>query len=145
MSQSPFQKFTNPKKNSVIKEEYRQEKKKVRAEKNAYFDNLKEEKYQAMLTKRAIKSGKPLPVAAKKETEKKTADKKEFSTTSPKTNTKKTVTAGPSTFAEMPLNKFVAHCGICSRREAVTHIAEGKVNLRTKFFIMANNCLLLKI
>ena len=129
MSQSPFQKFTNPKKNSVIKEEYRQEKKKARADKNAYFDNLKEEKYQAMLTKRAIKSGKPLPVAAKKDTDKKIVDKKEAGASVAKTNTKKTTTTGPATFAEMPLNKFLAHCGICSRREAVTHIADGKVKV----------------
>lgn len=31
------------------------------------------------------------------------------------------------TAGEMPLNKFVAHCGICSRRKAVDYIKEGKV------------------
>ncbi|PUZ21285.1 rRNA pseudouridine synthase [Chitinophaga costaii] len=30
---------------------------------------------------------------------------------------------------EMPLNKFVAHCGICSRRKAVDYIKEGKVSV----------------
>jgi len=29
----------------------------------------------------------------------------------------------------MPLNKFVAHCGVCSRRDAVTIIKEGKVKV----------------
>ncbi|MBO9153429.1 pseudouridine synthase [Chitinophaga sp. GCM10012297] len=28
---------------------------------------------------------------------------------------------------EMPLNKFISHCGICSRRKAVDYIKEGKV------------------
>ena len=51
MSQQGFRKFINPKKNSVVKEEIRQEKKKARQEKNAYFEKLKEEKYQAMLVK----------------------------------------------------------------------------------------------
>ena len=49
MSQSPFKKFIAPKKNSVKKEEIRQEKKQYRKEKNAYFDKLKEEKYQARM------------------------------------------------------------------------------------------------
>lgn len=129
MSQDPFKKFTNKKKNSVVKEEYRQEKKKARADKNAYFDNLKEEKYQAMLTKRAIRDGKPLPASAKKVIEKKEEDKKTTGTSHKKTNAQKSISNSPSSFAEMPLNKFVAHCGICSRREAVTHITEGKVKV----------------
>ncbi|RFS24089.1 rRNA pseudouridine synthase [Chitinophaga silvatica] len=29
----------------------------------------------------------------------------------------------------MPLNKFVAHCGLCSRRKAVDYIKEGKVTV----------------
>ena len=118
MSQAPFQKFTAKKKNSVVKEEIRQEKKKARAEKNAYFDNLKEEKYQAMLAKRAQKAGhvprenavqsKSSPVA------KKAASKS--------VATKTTDTA-------MPLNKFLAHCGVASRREAVSIISDGKVKV----------------
>ncbi|WP_246496204.1 pseudouridine synthase [Chitinophaga varians] len=36
-----------------------------------------------------------------------------------------------STFApgEMPLNKYIAHCGLCSRRKAVDFIKEGKVTV----------------
>jgi 23S rRNA pseudouridine2605 synthase len=116
MSQSPFQKFTVKKKNSVVKEEYRQQKKKVRAEKNAYFDKLKEEKYQAMLAKRAQKAGGPAkavptPSLVKKGTEVKA---------SPDQKTTDTV---------MPLNKFLAHCGITSRREAVELISKGLVKV----------------
>jgi len=33
---------------------------------------------------------------------------------------------------EMPLNKFVAHCGLCSRRKAVDLIKEGKVTVNGK-------------
>ncbi|MBV8254249.1 MAG: rRNA pseudouridine synthase [Chitinophaga sp.] len=29
----------------------------------------------------------------------------------------------------MPLNKFIAHCGLCSRRKAVDYIREGKVTV----------------
>ncbi|MBC7936762.1 MAG: rRNA pseudouridine synthase, partial [Rhizobacter sp.] len=118
MSQAPFQKFTAKKKNSVVKEEIRQEKKKARVEKNAYFDNLKEEKYQAMLAKRAQKAGhvpreNAAPVKAAtvaKKTVLKPADTK-------------------TTDIAMPLNKFLAHCGVASRREAVTFITEGKIKV----------------
>ena len=36
---------------------------------------------------------------------------------------------------EMPLNKFVAHCGLCSRRKAVDLIKEGKVTVNGKVVI----------
>ena len=115
MSQSPFQKFVSPKKNSVVKEEIRQEKKQARKEKNAYFDKLKEEKYQARMA--AKNKGFSKPAASE------VADKK----TPFNANTTKQATV--TTNAVMPLNKFLAHCGICSRRDAVNLISEGKVKI----------------
>jgi len=121
MSQSPFQKFTVKKKNSVVKEQIRQEKKKARADKNAYFDNLKEEKYQAMLAKRAQKAaggtGAVIPHVPK--TNKKGPDAKK----PPVQRTTEEV---------MPLNKFLAHCGVCSRREAVKVVTDGKVKVNNE-------------
>lgn len=119
MSQSPFQKFTAKKKNSVVKEEYRQQKKKVRAEKNAYFDKLKEEKYQAMLAKRAQRAGG----AAKAEISSAPAKKAASIKVDPAQKTTDTI---------MPLNKFLAHCGITSRREAVELISKGLVKVNGK-------------
>ena len=120
MSQSPFQKFAAKKKNSVVKEEYRQEKKKVRAEKNAYFDNLKEEKYQAMLAKRALKAGGAAKIVTAN-----AIPKKEGAAA-------KADPAQKTTDVVMPLNKFLAHCGICSRRDAIALIAEGKVKVNAE-------------
>jgi 23S rRNA pseudouridine2605 synthase len=120
MSQSPFQKFINPKKNSVIKEELRQEKKKARKEKNAYFDKLKEEKYQAMLAKRSARQAKPAGQPGNnisKKTENKITGKKDV-----KADEKTTDTV-------MPLNKFLAHCGVSSRREAIEIISKGLVKV----------------
>ncbi len=62
MAQDAFKKFINPKKNSVIKEEYRQEKKQALKEKRAYFETKKKEEYEA----RQAKRGAPV----KKEVEK---------------------------------------------------------------------------
>ncbi len=111
MSQSPFQKFVNPKKNSAVKEGFRQEKKKVKKERAAYFDKVKEEKYQARMAAKnpALKIHKP-------------AD------TIKKTDQRKNVTV-KTTDIVMPLNKFLAHCGICSRRDAVAIIGEGNVKV----------------
>ncbi len=33
---------------------------------------------------------------------------------------------------QMPLNKFIAHCGICSRRDAIDLIKQGKVKVNDK-------------
>ncbi len=121
MSQSPFQKFVPKKKNSVIKEEFRQEKKIARKEKNEYFDRLKEEKYQARM---ALKRGIPNPAAAPK------SDKTERSDNTHKERIPKNNKPVPALEgASMPLNKYLAHCGVCSRRDAVTLINEGKVKV----------------
>lgn len=121
MSQSPFQKFTAKKKNSVVKEQYRQEKKKVRAEKNAYFDKIKEEKYQAMLAKRAMKAGGGVGEVRKMDRVEKVD----------RVN-KGAVSGQVTTDTVMPLNKFLAHCGVCSRRDAIAIIKEGNVKVNGK-------------
>ena len=124
MSQSPFQKFIGTKKNSVVKEEIRQEKKKVRAEKNAYFDKVKEEKYQAMLAKRAQKAGTVL-----RENEARPPKGKKETIAGPAKKSSKTSAGTASIEKSMPLNKYLAHCGVCSRRDAVALITEGKVKV----------------
>lgn len=125
MSQSPFQKFVAPKKNSKVKEEFRQEKKKVKKERAAYFDKVKEDKYQARMAAKTqgfgtgdknINSNKSIP--AKKDSNNKSVVSKG-----------KSGNNNQSTEEVMPLNKFLAHCGICSRRDAVALIIEGKVKV----------------
>ena len=141
MSQSPFQKFTVKKKNSVIKEEIRQEKKTYRKERNAFFEKKKEEEYQARMAKKngmAPKAadnakGKPVIEDAARETSTRTTPK--FKPTggaakTPHTKSEKAVAANDNApTGVMPLNKFMAHCGVCSRRDAVALIAAGKVKI----------------
>lgn len=121
MSQTPFQKFTAKKKNSVIKEELRQEKKKYRADRNAFFEKKKADEYQQRLQKRG-EAGKPPTADRQPATAGKTASAKK-QTGKPETPVQKPVTEA------MPLNKYIAHCGICSRRDAVELIANGKVKV----------------
>ncbi len=130
MSQTPFQKFQKKKKNSVIKEEFRQEKKKYRKERNAFFDKKKEDEYQARQAKKKGMAtvaadnakGQP-PVAVDK-------DKPRGAAKTPHQKSPKAVAANDNApTGVMPLNKFMAHCGVCSRRDAVELINAGKVKV----------------
>jgi 23S rRNA pseudouridine2605 synthase len=88
-----FGKFSGKKSNAQKKEEFRQEKKKARAERDAYF----EKKRQANKPEEdSLKARFPV-------------NKK----TSPPVKTTATISD-----ELMPLNKFLAHCGVCSRRDA---------------------------
>ena len=133
MSQSPFQKFIGKKKNSVINETFRQEKKKAKKERAAFFEKKKKEEFEARNAKRAaqqtIKGKQPAtrnpqpaspagrPVTAKPKTQ---------------TSNSKPETTGLKPDSSMPLNKYLAHCGVCSRRDAVALIAAEKVKVNGK-------------
>lgn len=130
MAQDAFKKFVNPKKNSVIKEGFKQEKKKALKEKRAYFENLKKEEYEARQVKRgAIVKKVDIVVKSKNSIEASTQKITKNNTTKiiakPNIATTNTVT----TDEVMPLNKFLAHCGICSRRDAVKIISDSEVKV----------------
>ena len=118
MSQDAFKKFAKLKKNSKVKEEFRQEKKKAKKEKNAYFDKLKEDKFKAKQEKFFLNNPDVAKTASKgsnKISSKVTTEVKE---------------AKPNRITEeMPLNKYMAHCGVCSRRDAAELIKESKVKV----------------
>src|SRR4051812_17700777 len=137
MSQSAFQKFTAKKKNSVVKEEIRQEKKTYRKERNAFFEKKKEEEYQARMAKKngmapkAADNAKSKPVAV----EGSTRTTPRFKPTggaakTPHAKSEKAAAANDNApTGIMPLNKYMAHCGVCSRRDAVELITTGKVKV----------------
>lgn len=156
MSQSPFQKFVPKKKNSLVKEEFKQAKKKAKKERAAAIDRRFEEKRQLKAAAKNAafqEANKPkVPIAVKqKETAavskkeekikaietnfdqamKMVGIKKEFAQVPDKPAAKVVKPTGAAS-AEMPLNKFLAHCGVCSRRDAVTLIKEGKVKVNNE-------------
>ena len=125
MSQSPFQKFVPKKKNSVIKEEFRQEKKKYRKERNAFFEKKKEEEFQARMARR-----NPQPEMNIKPGEKKSSKPAVPVKKVPHSKSLKVLAANDNVSTGiMPLNKYLAHCGVCSRRDAVALIIAGKVKI----------------
>lgn len=127
MSQSPFQKF-NKKKNSVIKEEFRQEKKKYRKERNAYFEQKKAEEYQARKAKRSGEDDDSKVKGVDKVDKVNKVDKINKGEGTVKSGASKPVKDNTPA-GVMPLNKYLAHCGVCSRRDAVELIAAGKVKV----------------
>lgn len=120
MSQSPFQKFVAKKKNSVIKEEFKQEKKRFKKERAAYFEQKKKEEFEARNAKRTKQSaiGNRQPVISKPATNSR-----------PQTSNLPARQTGLKPQTAMPLNKYMAHCGVCSRRDAVELINTGKVKV----------------
>ena len=145
MSQAPFQKFVPKKKNSLIKEEFKQAKKKAKKQRAAAIDKRFEEKRQLKAaarnapvqappskTSHSRKEDKVKAIETNFTHTKKVEDiKKEYAPAPVKTAPRIVRPSAPST-AEMPLNKFVAHCGVCSRRDAVTLIKEGKVKVNNE-------------
>ncbi|HZK63834.1 MAG TPA: pseudouridine synthase [Puia sp.] len=98
-----FNKFYNRKRNSAVKEEIRQEKKAVKKERQVAVDRHFEEKRN----KKALVAGTPKTAAG--------PDGK--------------ITAAPKTTDSIPLNKYIAHAGVSSRRSAAQLVKEGKVTV----------------
>src|SRR5215211_7312632 len=111
MSKSNFQKFIKKdEKGSKLKEKIRQEKKKTRQETKEYFAQQK--------IKRTGQPVEPSKRSASELITKKGASDKPLA---PSIKAKDT--------GEMPLNKFVAHAGVCSRRDAADLVKSGKVSV----------------
>lgn len=123
MNKSPFQKFIGQKKNSVVKEEFRQEKKQAKRERAAYFEKVKAEEYAARQAKKQAANAPAKPKNAAESKQASNAQKTSAKSGTPKTN---------GITEQMPLNKYLAHCGVSSRREAVIFIQEGKIKVNQK-------------
>ncbi|MEO6838597.1 MAG: pseudouridine synthase [Ginsengibacter sp.] len=126
MSQQPFQKFINPKNNAAIKEKHKQDKKRAKKQKAVDIEKHFEEKRAART--RGFES-KPIPEKKPHKRQKYPQNKTEIPVISSSADEPVKKKSG---YPEMPLNKFLAHCGVTSRRDAVTLIIEGKVSVNKK-------------
>lgn len=151
-----FQKFVKQKKGSAVKEEIKQQKRKEKKEKAAAIEAHFERKRAGRSQKQQIVT---TPVTASKTGRINKYPKKEVPENPPitqqavvgqtnkvstgksiqvknitsKTTPHKTPTASigfeRGTADVMPLNKYVAHGGLCSRRDAAIWVKEGKVTV----------------
>ena len=132
-----FQKFVKQKKAGTVKEEVRQQKRKDKKERSeaieAHFERKRLEKLQKQPPQQATppKAGRPNKYP-KKDDKSPAAENK---TAAPVKDAKKAPVAPAIKKEEellseqMPLNKFIAHGGICSRRDAAVLVKEGKVTV----------------
>ena len=148
---STFDRFIKKgEKGAKLKEAIRQEKKKARLETKAYFDQKKEQSRNQQF-KDAPKKSSPAPFAKTKQTTAGPFKKSHNSSVAPFKKSAKTSTEPfpkspkiasqkkdstepfaqrtPSKTEEMPLNKYVAHAGICSRRDAAALVRTGKISV----------------
>ena len=98
-----FQKFTG-KSNAARKEQFRQEKRKWKKEREEFFEKKRNQTSRAPSEKAEVtsqKSGRP----------------------------SSTPDIRPQTSELMPLNKFIAHGGVTSRRDAADLVKQGKVKV----------------
>ncbi|MEO8821848.1 MAG: pseudouridine synthase, partial [Ginsengibacter sp.] len=123
MSQQPFQKFINPKNNAAVKEKHKQDKKKAKKQRAVDIEKHFEEKRSART--RGFEN-KPVPEKKSNKRQKYPQKKTEINNKSSSTGD---VEKKNSSNLEMPLNKFLAHCGVTSRRDAVALIIGGKVSV----------------
>jgi len=106
-----FSKFINRKSTGAVKEEIRQEKKLVKKERREAVERHFEEKRNKRGIAASVKQGPPEHAAA------------------PDKNVSGHPSAVPAAGATLPLNKYVAHAGVSSRRAAATLVKEGKVTV----------------
>ena len=92
-----FEKFEKKKSNAAVKEQFRQEKRKWKKEKEVAIEKRKIEKRAAKDITKAPKRNIPTVVKPASE--------------------------------QMPLNKYVAHAGVCARRDAAQLVKDGHVTV----------------
>jgi 23S rRNA pseudouridine2605 synthase len=103
-----FGKFTKKKSNAAIKEKFKQEKRKVKKEREEYFD------------KKRAEARAPRPDAANSQ-----RNKNSSAESKPATD----IFLRKQTSDQMPLNKFIAHAGVAARRDAAELVKKGLVKV----------------
>jgi 23S rRNA pseudouridine2605 synthase len=151
-----FDKFSQKKKGSAVKEAYRQEKKKIKAESRAAGEAARQRKldkqrgivsdeptqHKASNKKTTYNKRNSTPVAPKygelvtaMPSRKSSAASKRTPASMDRADAKRTASIGKVTaheeagFEQMPLNKYIAHAGVSGRREAAESVKSGFVTV----------------
>jgi 23S rRNA pseudouridine2605 synthase len=128
-----FSKFINRKSPGAVKEEIRQEKKLIKKERKEGIEKHFEEKRNKRAAINTLNAGTNIHASnSNRAAAKSNADDSQRAVTHPNTTDKSVHTqkaSAPMPGATLPLNKFVAHAGVSSRRAAATLVKEGKVTV----------------
>ncbi len=112
-SSGNFDKFKKKKSNAAIKEQFKQEKRKWKKEREEFFEK-----------KRSAKAGSSEPGVQSREFGVRSRESGVQSRGQTQNSELRTTNSDL-----MPLNKFIAHCGVCSRRDAAEFVKQGKVKV----------------
>src|SRR4051812_35917517 len=122
MAKHAFEKFMKKESSGAKKkEEIRQEKRKAKKERRDKIEESKQRKYESR--------------SQEQDPRFKIQGKKESSNIQHSTPNKTKTQNSNSDTESMPLNKFVAHSGICGRREAAELVKQGKVQVIVRLFM----------
>ena len=139
---SPFDKFGKKKSNAAIKEQFRQEKKQLKKDREEYFERKKSE------ARKRIGIGEQNSEIRKQKPGQERTQHPTSNIQPPTSNLKPPVSgSAPAVMSSniqpptsnlkpqtsnnqlMPLNKFLAHCGVAARREAAEIVKAGTVKV----------------
>ena len=124
-----FDKFINQEKNSKKKEALRQEKRKWKQERNKKYEELNK-KYEAKGTRYKHQKRKVRSQSSETRSTRSAGNDTRQGNRKLQTQiTKRSTSDTKHPTSEMPLNKFIAHAGVCGRREAAALVKEGKIKV----------------
>jgi 23S rRNA pseudouridine2605 synthase len=119
-----FSKFYNKKRNSAIKEAYRQEKKTAKKERKQAIERHFEDRRKTHTPQPVPRTPRPTP--GKTQTPQSAPQTPQPAPHTPQSAPPRNPTPHPET---LPLNKYIAHGGLCSRRDAAQLVRQGKVTV----------------
>ena len=126
-----FSRFATKKSNAAIKEQFKQEKRKWKKEREEFFDEKRAKKQETAgrhFSERTRSDGNS---NQRKENNFSSRNKPIKSAAS--ASEKKATSNQPASL--MPLNKFIAHAGVAARREAAEMVKKGQVKVNGKLVL----------
>jgi 23S rRNA pseudouridine2605 synthase len=120
-----FGKFAKKKSNAAIKEQFKQEKRQLKKEREEFFDKKRAEKnqgtgYKAQDTRHKTQGARGQDPGSRTQSNDRANPEQP------------SIARAVVNDGLMPLNKFIAHAGICGRREAAEMVKAGKVKVNNE-------------
>lgn len=116
-----FDKFARKKSNAAIKEQFRQEKRKLKKEREEFFEKKRSEARQNRPDQKEPGQRTPVPHSGNR-------SQKTIQITKQSAASKQQVPAEEKA-GKMPLNKYIAHSGVAARRDAAEMVKQGLVKV----------------
>ena len=135
MKQHSFEKFINKEKGSKKKEAIRIEKRKWKEERKKKYEE-RSARYKVTDAKYETSNSASQITNPKFKNDKRVANRNqtpEIKNPASSAGKHQQATGNSQSATEMPLNKFIAHAGICSRREAAQLVKDGKIKVNGNF------------